>query len=201
MSKNIVTNAVKHFGLITRHRWVVFKLCCKAGIPWRGLVHDLSKYSFTEFWESALFYNGHMSPIILARRECGYSKAWLHHKGRNKHHAEYWYDPKAKPSMPIIPYKYTVEMICDNLAAGIIYNGTRWEKDTQLKYWIRNNDEQPLNEKNKAMLTEVFTQISINGIDPVINKKNLKKLYAKYCLENKNNISEHTLNTNLKDMK
>ena len=185
MTKNILANAVKHFSLITRHKWVVFKLCCKAGIPWRGLVHDLSKYSPTEFWESAKFYNGHMSPIILARRKYGYSKAWLHHKGRNKHHSEYWYDPMAKPEMPIIPYKYTVEMICDNLAAGIIYNGKRWRKDTQLKYWIKRQNEQPLNEKNKAMLTEVFTQISINGIDSVINRKNLKKLYEKYCLEDK----------------
>ena len=88
MSRNIITNAIKHFNLINRHRWLVFKLCCKAGIPYRGLVHDLSKYSFTEFWESAKYYNGNMSPILFAKKKQGYSKAWLHHKGRNKHHAE-----------------------------------------------------------------------------------------------------------------
>ena len=85
-----------------------------------------------------------------------------------------------KPT-PVIPYKYTVEMICDNLAAGIIYNGKRWRKDTQLKYWNKRKDNIPMNEKNKAMLTEVFTQISINGIDKTIRKANLKRLYNKYC--------------------
>ena len=69
MARNIVANAFKHFNLINRHRWAVFKLCCKAGIPFRGLVHDLSKYSFTEFWESAKFYNGHLSPIPFAKKE------------------------------------------------------------------------------------------------------------------------------------
>lgn len=181
VTRSILINIIKHFNLITRHRWVVFKLCCKAGIPYRGLVHDLSKYSPTEFWESVKYYNGNVSPILFAKRKQGYSKAWLHHKGRNKHHPEYWYDPMSRKPMPIIPYKYTVEMICDNLAAGIIYNGKRWRNDTQLKYWNKRKDEMPLNEKNKAMITEVLTQVSINGIDKTINKKNLKKQYNKYC--------------------
>lgn len=181
MARNIVVNAFKHFNLITRHRWEVFKLCCKAGVPYRGLVHDLSKYSLTEFWESAKYYNGNMSPIILAKRRQGYSRAWLHHKGRNKHHAEYWNDPGSKNPTPIIPYKYMVEMICDNLGAGIVYNGKRWKNDTQLKYWLSQKNITPMNESNKAMLTEVLTQVSINGIDKTINKANLKKLYNKYC--------------------
>ena len=122
-----------------------------------------------------------MSPILLAKRKQGYSKAWLHHKGRNKHHAEYWYDPMSRKPTPVIPYKYTVEMICDNLAAGIVYNGKRWRNDTQLKYWNKRKDSLPMNEKNKAMLTEVFTQISINGIEKTIRKANLKRLYSRYC--------------------
>ena len=181
MSQNIITRTIKHFNLITRHRWIVFKLCCKAGIPLQGLVHDLSKFSPVEFWQSVEFYNGNMSPLLLAKRKYGYSKAWLHHKGRNKHHPEYWYDPRSRNPMVLVPYKYTVEMICDNLAAGIIYNGKRWTKDTQLKYWNQRKENVPLNEKNKLVLTDIFTQISINGIDAVITKKNLKKSYNKYC--------------------
>jgi hypothetical protein len=181
MTSNMLTNTIKHFNLVTRHRWVVFKLCCKAGIPWRGLVHDLSKFSPTEFWESVKYYNGSMSPILFAKRKQGYSKAWLHHKGRNKHHPEYWYDPMSRNPMPVIPYKYIVEMICDNLAAGIVYNGKRWRNDTQLKYWNSRKDNMPLNEKNKSMVTEVFTQVSINGIEKTITKSNLKRLYKKYC--------------------
>ena len=83
---------IKQFNTVTKHKWIVFKLCIKAGIPLHGIIHDLSKYSPAEFWEAAKYYNGIKSPIVYARNENGYSKAWLHHKGRNKHHFEYWYD-------------------------------------------------------------------------------------------------------------
>lgn len=87
-----ISNIIKHFNLVNKHRFIVFKLCLKAGIPFRGLVHDLSKYSFTEFFESAKYFTGNCSPIKICKKDIGYSKAWLHHKGRNKHHHEYWYD-------------------------------------------------------------------------------------------------------------
>ena len=94
-------NIVGHFMVITRHKWVVFKLCCKVGQPWRGLVHDLSKYSPTEFWEGVKYFNGKHSPITDAKKDKGYSQAWLHHKGRNKHHTDYWVDLSAPDKTPI----------------------------------------------------------------------------------------------------
>ena len=114
-----IKNVIKHFKLITKHKWVVFKLCCKLRLFWRGLVHDLSKYSPTEFWESVKYYEGNRSPIVSCKQDKGYSESWLHHKGRNKHHSEYWVDMNAPEKTPIMPYKYTAEMICDKLAAGI----------------------------------------------------------------------------------
>lgn len=30
-------------------------------------------------------------------------------------------------------------------------------------------------------MTDFLTQVSIDGIDKVLNKKNLKELYKKYC--------------------
>ena len=120
----MLKKAFKHFLTITKHKIYVFKLSIKAGIPIRGFFHDFSKYSFTEFWESAKYYtDGKKSPITNCKQQQGYSKAWLHHKGRNKHHHEYWYDYETKDEVPVIPYKYTVEMICDQLAAGMTYNG------------------------------------------------------------------------------
>lgn len=113
-------NAVKHFMVITKHRWIVFKLCLKVGEPWRGLVHDLSKYSPTEFFESIKYFSGTRSPIVSCRLDKGYSQSWLHHKGRNKHHPEYWIDFQAPNVTPIMPYKYTAEMLCDKLAAGLV---------------------------------------------------------------------------------
>ena len=93
-------NIFLHFKLITHHRWLVFKLCCKVGEPWRGFVHDLSKYSPTEFFEGVKYYTGTCSPITEAKKDKGYSRAWLHHKGRNKHHAEYWIDDTAPDPAP-----------------------------------------------------------------------------------------------------
>ena len=84
-----LSNIFKHFALVVRHKHKVFINCAKCGIPLRGLLHDLSKFSPTEFFESARYYKGFRSPIGVCRREKGVSLAWLHHKGRNKHHLEY----------------------------------------------------------------------------------------------------------------
>ncbi len=177
-----IRNIIGHFKTITKHKWEVFKLTVKAGIPIRGLLHDLSKYSYTEFSESVKYYQGgKRSPIPVAREEKGYSEAWLHHKGRNKHHFEYWYDIDAKEP-PIIPFKYSVEMICDKLAAGMVYQGKNWTKEFELKYWNEKEKDKPIiNEKMREFVTEVFTDVSIEGIDKVISKKNLRRIYDKYC--------------------
>ena len=181
-----ITNIFKHIKTVSKHKWVVFKLCVKAGIPYRGLVHDLSKFSPVEFWESVKYYQGDRSPIVESKRVNGYSKAWLHHKGRNKHHPEYWYDNKTKMKAPVMPYKYTIEMVCDTLAAGIVYSGKNWTPSTQLEYWTREKEQSLLNPKSKEFLTEVYTQVSEKGIDTVITPDNLKKLYKMYCGSCKN---------------
>jgi len=173
----MIVKMVRHFLLVMRHKAKVFKLCCKAGIPLRGLLHDLSKFSPTEFFESVKYYTGNKSPIIASRQENGYSKAWLHHKGRNKHHFEYWYDEKIPEKMPIIPYKYMAEMICDNLAAGMIYRGKEWTQDYQLQYWNRAKQGVTINPIVASILTEVFAKIAEEGIDKVINKKVLREIY------------------------
>lgn len=178
-------NAWKHFKLITCHKWVVFKLCCKVGQPWRGFFHDFSKYSPTEFIESAKYYVGTYSPIIEAKRDIGYSKAWLHHKGRNRHHFEYWIDELSPNPTPIMPYPYAAEMICDKLAAGIIYEGKNWTKEFELSYWNQEKERQRMNEQMKKFVSEVFEQVAENGIDSTLTKKNIKYLYKKYCEQEK----------------
>lgn len=184
----MIKNIFLHFHMVNKHRWYVFKLSVRAGIPWRGLLHDLSKYSPTEFWESAKYYTGDYSPIVEARKDIGYSKAWLHHKGRNKHHTEYWYDPKSPNPYPMIPYRYVAEMVCDKMAAGLAYEGKNWKRSTQMEYWEKNKDKELANEKIKEMLTEVFKQVSEQGINKTITSKNLKKLYQTYCVEKGSSI-------------
>mgnify|MGYP004580785947 FL=1 len=176
-------NIVGHFMVITRHKWVVFKLCCKVGQPWRGLVHDLSKYSPTEFWEGVKYFNGKHSPITDAKKDKGYSQAWLHHKGRNKHHTDYWVDLSAPDKTPIIPYPYVAEMLCDKLAAGIIYKGKDWTKEYELEYWLHERDKTLVNDQVEALITEFLTQVSKDGIDKSLTKKNVKALYKEYCID------------------
>ena len=114
-------NFIGHLKTVMKHKWIVFKLSIKAGVPIRGLLHDLSKFSPVEFFESVKYYQGgKRSPTIAAREANGYSKALQHHFGRNKHHLEYWYDlDRQKPI--VMPFKYCAEMICDKLAACMVY--------------------------------------------------------------------------------
>lgn len=181
--KITLKNAIGHFNIVNKHRWIVFKLCCKVGIPWRGFVHDLSKYSPTEFWGSVKYYQGgKRSPIPIQKIEEGFSKVWFHHRGRNKHHIEYWYDNDAPIKAPIIPYKYAFEMVCDKISASKIYAGKNWTNDTELNYWKtkeRQNDQ--INENMKKFFDEVFLQVSKNGINKTLTNKNLKQIYNKYC--------------------
>lgn len=123
--------------------------------------------------------DGNRSPIQYAKEDYGYSKAWLHHKGRNKHHPEYWYDSNAPESLPIIPFKYVCEMICDQLAAGKVYQGKNWTKEYQLSYWQKHGDKLLLNSKLKQFVTQILTEVSKNGINKTITKKNLRICYDK----------------------
>lgn len=174
-------NIFLHFKLITYHRWLVFKLCCKAGEPWRGLTHDLSKYSPTEFFESVKYYTGRNSPITGAKKDKGYSVAWLHHKGRNKHHAEYWIDDNAPEKTPVIPYKYCVEMICDKIAAGKAYMKKEFTYQYELDYWMKEKEKIRINKKVEDFVTVVFNEIVEKDINNTLKKAHLKELYKKYC--------------------
>lgn len=176
----MIKNFFGHLHTINKHRFYVFKLSIRAGIPFRGLMHDLSKYSPVEFFEGVKYYNGKRSPISFCKQEKGYSKAWLHHKGRNKHHFEYWIDNVAPNKTPIIPYKYTVEMICDTIAAGLVYKGKEWTNSSPLEYYNNRKDKEYINEDIKQVLVTVYEQVAKNGINKTITRKNLKKIYNTY---------------------
>lgn len=174
-------NVFKHLHIVNKHRFIVFCLSCKVGIPIQGLLHDLSKYSPTEFWEGVKYYKGNISPLKLCKKNQGYSKAWLHHRGVNKHHYEYWYDPTSPNVYPIIPFKYMLEMICDNLSASKTYQGKKWTKEYQLSYWNKVKEKAALNDKLKDFLTEVYEEVAKDGINKVITRKHLKELYEKHA--------------------
>ena len=125
-----------HLKNIFVHKYFVFKYCKEMGIPWQGITHDLSKFSPTEFFESVKYYQGNSSPIPACKKVNGYSEAWQHHKGRNKHHYEYWTDNYDKGTTTIqMPPKYVLEMMADWLAAGRTYHGPKFTFDDEYDWW------------------------------------------------------------------
>ena len=177
-----ITNILKHVKLVTKHKWLVFKLCCKIGLPWRGFMHDWSKFSPTEFFESIKYYNGHGSPITACKADKGYSNAWLHHKGRNKHHPQYWIDLSLPEKVVIMPYKFAAEMICDKMAAGIVYNGKNWTPNTQIDYYMQEREKELIHPQMDIFMRVIFTQVSKEGLKATLTKQNIKKVYEKYCI-------------------
>ena len=113
-------------------------------------------------------------------KEQGYSKAWLHHKGRNKHHHEYWFDYAAPLKAPVIPYKYAVEMICDMIAASKNYQGKKYMDMSAYYYWNKVRDNCMVNRKIQGFMTEVFETLGACGEKETINPKYLKSIYDKY---------------------
>lgn len=157
---------VKHFVTITRHRHVVIKHCRKAGIFWQGLRHDLSKYSPTEFIPGMKYYTGTRSPNEGERELFGHSLAWIHHKGRNKHHFEYWtdYNPKSKVVEPVkMPMRYVAEMFCDRVAAGKIYKGDSYNDSSPIEYFMKAKGRRVIHPETSDLLEELLTMLSEKG--------------------------------------
>ena len=161
-----MSHPVKHFITITKHRHLVMKHCFKAGIPFQGLTHDLSKYSPTEFILGAKYYLGTKSPNEAERNDKGYSSAWLHHKGRNRHHYEYWmdYNVQTKRMEPVeMPMKYFKEMFCDRVAASKIYQGKNYTDAHPLEYFSRAKDRIIIHPKTAALLEECLIMLKEKG--------------------------------------
>ena len=161
-----MSNPIGHFKTITKHRHEVIKNCAKAGILLQGLFHDLSKYSPCEFVFGARYYVGTKSPCTLERINCGYSKAWLHHKGRNKHHFEYWTDYKegTRGVYPVkMPVKYVKEMFCDRVAASKVYKGKDYNDKFPLEYFLSGKENRFIDSETSDLLEEWLVMLKEKG--------------------------------------
>lgn len=160
-----------HLRTVHKHRAMVQKLCFKCGLYWQGLTHDLSKYSPTEFWNGVKFYTGTKSPHYGERDKYGYSAAWLHHKGRNKHHAEYWQDimPNGQTEPIDMPYNYFVEMLCDRVAASMVYLKDNYTNQAPLEYYESHKDENQFSKNTRQELEGGLHLIAEYGADYVFN--------------------------------
>lgn len=159
---------IKHFKTITKHRHKVIIHCAKAGIFWQGLRHDLSKYSPSEFIVGAKYYQGTRSPNEIERELYGYSVAWMHHKGRNRHHYEYWndYNPISKQIENVeMPIKYVVEMFCDRLAASKVYNGENYTDAHPYNYFLKIKGKGRMHPNTEKILNKLLEMLRDKGED------------------------------------
>lgn len=170
---------LKHLKKIKRHKRMVMKYCFKVGLYKQGFLHDLSKYSPTEFLAGVKYYQGYRSPNDAEREDKGYSEAWLHHKGRNKHHLEYWTDYGLKEDDTIvgveIPVKYVVEMLCDRIAASRNYNGDKYTDSAPYEYYMKSKKHYIIHEKTAALLERLLIMLMEKGEEETFDyvRKNL----------------------------
>lgn len=169
----------KHFKTITLHKYYVLVLCWKCGLYYQGLVHDLSKYSWSEFKVGIKYFSGDKSPNALERQEKGYSLAWLHHKGRNKHHWEYWIDFNIQGVYPIeMPIKYVIEMYCDRIAATKVYRAKAYKDSDPLTYYQKTRSYYVIHDNTDAILVDLLKYTSdfeVNDTISYIRKNYLNK--------------------------
>lgn len=174
-----------HFKTITTHKIVVMRECFKIGLYKQGLLHDMSKYGPVEFFEGCKYYQGTASPHLKERAAKGYSAAWLHHKGRNKHHFEYWIDYSLVPGEGLVgskmPPKYVAEMMMDRIAASKVYNKDNYTQHFPLEYYERGKHAYMIHPETRALLEYLLHMLDEQGEDVTFEyiRKNLvgKKEY------------------------
>ena len=158
--------AWQHFKTITWHRWLVRGGCFRVGLYWQGLTHDLSKYSPTEFFVGAKYFQGTRSPNAAERDKKGYSEAWMHHKGRNRHHYEYWTDMNMTvgqyESVPM-PRKYLVEMVMDRRAACMVYQGKDYSPGSELAYFDTSHEKKLMHLQTQKELGFLLAMLRDRG--------------------------------------
>ena len=156
-----------HLKTVNHHRRLVRKYCFRIGLYRQGLMHDLSKYTPTEFLMGARYFQGDQSPINIERKELGYSRAWLHHKGRNKHHLEYWIDYSIDPKEGMVgmemPVRYVAEMFCDRLAASKTYRKEKYQDGDPYEYFLGSKEHYLIHPKTKALLEFLLLKLREEG--------------------------------------
>lgn len=157
----------EHLKTINHHKGEVMKNCFQVGMYQQGLLHDLSKYNPKEFFVGCKYYQGNRSPNAAEREEKGYSSAWLHHKGRNKHHFEYWIDVDTDRGFEVagmqMPVKYVLEMFMDRIAASKTYQKENYTDASPLKYYNKAKDVMVIHPKTRRQLEALLKMLARDG--------------------------------------
>lgn len=176
-------NALGHFRTITNHKLLVMKYCFKVGLYKQGLLHDLSKYTWIEFSAGIKYYKGYVSPNGIQKKVEGLSTAWLHHKGRNKHHFEYWIDYGINAEEGLkgmkMPVKYVVEMFIDRMSASMNYQKEKYTDKSPLEYYEKRAEYYLLHEDTRKQLEFLLNKLAKDG-----EKETLKFIKKEVLKEN-----------------
>ena len=166
VKKKAPNKLIAHTRTVVTHRHMVLKHCIKAGIPVQGFTHDLSKFSPSEFIYGVKFYKGDKSPNEGEREDHGFSYAWMHHKGRNKHHFEYWndYNIEANKALPVkMPLKYVIEMFCDRVAASKVYLKDKYTCKSPYEYFDQGRSRRTIHQETSDFLEKLLKMLAEKG--------------------------------------
>ena len=179
---NIFKNLKGHFCTITHHKMLVMKTCFKVGLYKQGLLHDLSKYTPIEFIPGIIYYQGDRSPINREKELKNCSRGWLHHKGRNKHHYEYWLDYDSHGEGKLVgmkmPVRYVVEMFMDRIAACKVYKGAAYKDSDPLIYYNSGKAGDMMHKDTRKLLEKLLHMLAEQGEETVfcyVRREILKK--------------------------
>ena len=112
----------------------------------------------------------------VKRSENGVSLSWLHHKGRNRHHFEYWIDYRIGPDGTVtmggckMPKKYVAEMFCDRIAACRVYQGEKYTDASAYDYFHRTKGHLWINEETAALLDRWLLLLKEQGEDAALRQ-------------------------------
>lgn len=172
---------IGHFRTITKHKIEVAKNCFRVGLYKQGILHDMSKYSPSEFLVGCRYYQGNRSPNNAEREATGVSRAWLHHKGRNRHHFEYWIDYSTEQqglmTGMLMPKKYVAEMLMDRIAASKIYNGDAYTDRDPLSYYEKGKCHYMIHKDTQADLEMLLKLLAKEGEEKLFDY--VKNVYLK----------------------
>ena len=172
MYKFTFKNAFAHLRKILKHKKYVAKYCFMCRLYLQGILHDMSKFSPTEFIESVRYYVGTSSPIDACKKDKGYSMAWFHHRGRNKHHWEFWVDDFEKGTLPKkMPFKYALEMVCDFLGAGEAYLGDKYTFEGEFEWWYNKRKTARIHRDTIELVDLLFASMEERGVETALRDR------------------------------
>lgn len=186
----------QYFKYVWRHKWYVFIECCKLGIPFRGLVHDLSKYRprewfpYTEYfyggerktreeiskdwapWKKYEFGEAHEAAMKQSKESIKeeFDKAWLYHQRKNLHHWQWWilkYDNGELVKIEM-PIAYAKEMVADWRGAGRAITG----KDDILEWYGKNREKIQIHENTRTYIEELMDYKENENVSEGVTEEN-----------------------------